>query len=404
MKHILRLHNAIKKHIKNIQEKAREARNQEIIDTTIIESDIPAKEKDSENKSTIVFEIKGSTVIKTVTLTILTIYFWTLFGELTEILLVLLVAIILSAAISPVVGFLEKYKVPRALSIVMLYVILLGIVFIVLTSLIPLIIKQLTDFANYLIDLIKNVEQEGVKAIPFIDYITLYVDKEQLVTTIQGSLDSIANNIGTFTKEALSTITSVITNIVSWGGYGLTVLVATFFIVLDESGFESFVISLLPDRYKKYFTKQGKAIALKLGAWLRGQIVLSFTIGLIAFIMLSLLGVEYAFTIAIVTAIAEFVPIVGPLISAVPATLLALSQSSTLALMVLISYLILNTIESNIIAPLIMKKSVGLNPLAIIFAMLIGFKLIGPIGIFLAIPVASAIMVIVNNYASKKDK
>jgi len=392
MKKLSELHKQLKKHLANLKQPV----------VTNKKKVTRVKIKDT-HENIMWIDIKSTTIIKIVVLVVFLTYFWSLLGELSHILFILLVSMIFSAAISPIVTWFQKYKVPRWLSILLIYTILIGILFVILISLIPLFIDQMTSATNYLIGLVKNIQNDGIKAIPFIEYITPYVDEERLLITLQDSLDVIANNIGNFTGNILGPITSILTNVASLSGITFTVFVMTFFMVIDEKGFETFILKLIPRKHKRYVSEQGREIRYKLGAWLRGQLILNFVIAAIAFIFLSIIGVKYAFTIALITALTEFIPIIGPLIAAVPATLLALTQGFTMGLVVLICYILLNTIESNIIAPLIMKKSVGLHSMAVILAMLIGFTLMGPVGIILSIPLASIVMVIVNDYTSRNN-
>jgi len=387
---IMKIHKKIKDHLDKIR-KSSEEKQVEVI-----------KKEKKEKEMVYWINIKAITVVKIIIVSLIILYLSRLIGELSNIVFMLLISSIIAAAISPIVNWLEKYKVPRSLSITLIYTVVLGLIFVLLVTLIPVTIKQLTLLTNYLIGLVTDIQDQGLKAIPYIDYITKYINEEVLLNTIESTLDTLVENIGNISADLLGSLTSILTNVVSWGAISLTIFVMTFLIVIDEKGFEKFILSLIPKPYESYVAVQGRAICNKLGAWLRGQLVLNVIIATIAYIFLTIVGSEYAFTIALITGITEFVPIIGPLIAAVPAVLLSLTQSVTLGIVVLIGYILLNTTESNIITPLIMKKSVGLNPLAVILAMAIGVTLIGPIGIILSIPVASAFMVIINDYTSRK--
>jgi len=379
--------------IKQIQEEA--SLNSESTKTK------PKKAETEVPENKIYLDIKSTTIIKIVVIVILMYYVWSLLSQLHSLLLSVLVSLILSAAITPIVNKLQSYKIPRALSIIIIYLLILSFIFFLITALVPLAITQLTNLATFIVNLLKDIQKNGIEGIPYINYITPYVDKARLATVLQDTLNSLAKNVGNLTSSSLTYVTSIFSNILSIAGYAVVVFCATFFMIIDENAYEKFVLNIVPKKSRYYFEVVGKEIAKKLGDWLRGQLLLSFTLGVIAYLFMSIIGSKYAFTIAMITALTEFIPVIGPYIAAVPAVVLSLSQNLTLGLVALIGYLIIHTLEANVIAPMIMKKSVGLNPLVVILGMLTGYHLIGPLGIFLAVPVSSALMVIIHDYVRR---
>ena len=135
----------------------------------------------------------------------------------------------------------------------------------------------------------------------------------------------------------------------------------------------------------------------KLGNWLRGQIVLSVSIGVTTWVVLTLLGVDFAFPLAVIAGILEIIPTIGPIISAVPAIIVALNISPILAGVVAISYFLIQLLENNILVPRIMQRAVGLNPIVIIIGIIVGSRLLGVAGALLAIPFIVFLVVIYRN-------
>jgi len=136
----------------------------------------------------------------------------------------------------------------------------------------------------------------------------------------------------------------------------------------------------------------------KLGAWLRGQIVLSLAIGVITWFVLTILGIPFALPLAILAGFLEIIPTIGPIIAAIPAVIVAFAISPFMGLVVMLAYVGIQVAENNILVPKIMQKAVGLNPVVILVAILIGANLMGIIGALLSIPLVSAAIIIFRAY------
>ncbi len=124
---------------------------------------------------------------------------------------------------------------------------------------------------------------------------------------------------------------------------------------------------------------------------MQGQLFLGVIVGVLVYIGLSLLGIRFALLLAIIAGILELVPYIGPVLSAIPAVILAFFQAPILALWILILYIVVQQLENYLLVPVIMKKVVGLNPVVVIIALLIGGKLLGILGIILAVPAAAVL-------------
>ncbi|MBM3256695.1 MAG: AI-2E family transporter, partial [Candidatus Moranbacteria bacterium] len=140
----------------------------------------------------------------------------------------------------------------------------------------------------------------------------------------------------------------------------------------------------------------------KMGHWLLGQMLLNIIVGALVYVGLTLLGVPYALLLALLAAAFEVVPYIGPILSSVAGILVALSVSPLLGLFVLIMYIVIQQAENHLIVPLVMKQAVGLNPVAVIIAMLIGAQLAGALGLILAIPTTAALSVFISDFVSHK--
>ena len=142
----------------------------------------------------------------------------------------------------------------------------------------------------------------------------------------------------------------------------------------------------------------------KLGAWLRGQIILMIVVGVLTYIGLLILGVKYALVLAIFAGIAEIVPYAGPIIAAVPAIGIGLTMSPFKGMIVALLYFGIQQIENAVLTPKIMQKSVGLNPVVSLFALMVGFKFAGLVGALLAIPVATIVAVFLRDLIGHEEE
>jgi predicted PurR-regulated permease PerM len=170
---------------------------------------------------------------------------------------------------------------------------------------------------------------------------------------------------------------------------------------VDELALEKFSVSLFPDRYSIYISKRLEMIKTKIGQWIRGQILVSLVAAIITFIGLAIAGVEFSLLISVITGICMIIPVFGRVVAAVLALPIVLNQSPALALFLVIYYFAVSQIENNILVPLLMNKAVGLSPLIIIFALMVGFQFMGVLGLVLAIPVATIISIFAKDIGKR---
>lgn len=299
---------------------------------------------------------------------------WLLF-LIREVLIILFLAIIFMSALSPVVNYLEKIKVPRVLAIALTYIV-------VVTSLVGLISLTITPLVEQTITLAQNLPGTIDQIFP-------------------GAINQsvIQDQITEFTKNALGVGLIIFDNFIGL----ISIAVLAFYMLLDREKLDNVATQFFPQYDDRIRSISGK-IEEKLGAWVRGQIALSLIIGTATYIILSLLGVPYALPLAIFAGFLEIVPVIGPIISAVPAVLIAYTSSPLLALFVVIAFFVIQQLENHLVVPQVMKKAVGLNPLIVIIAVAIGGKLLGIAGALLAVPITVVIQIITQDILKEEKK
>lgn len=297
---------------------------------------------------------------------------WVIY-QILGLILLLFVAFIFTSALSPIVNVLHKYKIPKALGIAMVYlVIVLGLGSLIAISFTPLI----TETGN-LMSALPNVLNSLL---------------------VFGHIDPnvINSQIPDLSKSFVTLLQAFFNNFITL----IFLLVITFYLLLEKDEVERRAAKLFvgnEQRIKNLFEQ----IEEKLGSWLRGQIALSVIIGVLVYIGLLLLQVPYALPLAIWAGLLEVVPVIGPILSSLPAILVALTISPVLAGVTALTYFVIQQLENHIIVPQVMKKAVGLNPLLVILAVAIGGRLLGFGGALLAVPIAVVLQIVVTDLVSE---
>jgi predicted PurR-regulated permease PerM len=308
-----------------------------------------------------------------------------------DILALILVSVFLAAAIMPWVNWFHKRNIPRALSVLIIYL----SAFAVLALVIVLIIPPLSDQIN---QLSRSFPEYFQRVIVGFSEIQQFNSGAEGITSIQESLGSLQTALSSATQGVFSAVSSIFGGII----FFLAALVLTFYMVLNEELFMKFVEQITPQGYKIYAIKFIKRAQVKLGKWLRGQLFLMLFIGVLTYIGLLILGVKFALVLALIAGLLELVPYAGPIISAVPALVIALTQSPLMAVLVAILYFVIQQIENNVLVPKVMQKAVGLNPIVTIVAILVGAKLGGILGAILAVPVATVLSMFISDWREHK--
>lgn len=297
---------------------------------------------------------------------------WALF-LIRDVIILLFIAIIFMSALTPIVSFLEKLKLPRSLAIAITYIIVISLI----AGLLSFILTPLIDQT---VNLVTNLPQYSSRLLPEGGPIDRTVIQQEL---------------GNFSRNALEFTFAIFNNFLGF----ISVAVLTFYLLLQREHLDTLITQFAIGRESRVKRIASK-IQEKLGAWVRGQLALSLIIGLSVYIMLTLLEVPYAIPLAILAGLMEVVPVIGPIISAIPAILVAYLAAPITALWVTLAYFVIQQLENHLIVPQVMKQAVGLNPLVIILAVAIGGRLLGISGALLAVPITLVIQIIIEDLLS----
>ena len=306
--------------------------------------------------------------------------FWTLIGVVAsiyaviafkEVIFIFLLAIVVASALNFYISSLNKFKVPRILSLVVIYLaFIVSIAFLVYLISGPVVseLESFTSSANPSFHSFLNGKQLILGFVPA----ELLANWSNWISKIVSSPEKV---VGLF-FGVLNSLTAL-----------LFILILTFYLSLKPEGIESFISFFLTKRQEERFLKVWRRVKIKIYRWFSAQIILSALITVLSFIALRIIGVKYAVVLSLISGVFELVPIIGPILAGILAATVALEQSFNSAVLIALAYLLIQQTESHLIVPNIMKKAVDLNPAVVLFLVLIGTEIGGGvIGIIVAIP------------------
>jgi len=322
----------------------------------------------------------------TITLFILSLFF--LFA-IRRIVVILFIAFIIMSALYPSVSWLEKRKVPKALAIGVIYIFgtisLVGlaslIAFPLVTQLADLL-SRLPEFAGSLVDRVGPLKDW---------YIENEIDKQLADITKELAKGAVGfgGNFFNIFKQAWGIVGTVL-------GF-ISIVMLSLYMLVEHDRAMSAILGIIPLRDRVRANKIINKVEDQLGKWLRGQLVLSVIVGAMVWCVLALLRLEFSLPLAILAGVLEMIPNFGPLISLVPAWLLAVGTGTPFQIVAVpIAYWMIQQIENNYLVPQVMKKAVGLNPIITMVAFLIGAEIGSIPGAVLAVPIAAVIQILVK--------
>lgn len=303
---------------------------------------------------------------------------------LVEVWVIVSGALLVGASLAPAVEWLEKMHMPRAIAVSVTFLAVTAGAVIALMSLIPTIMGQGQDLATSL---------------------PLYVDNLQaLMTTLHARHPAIPEGskmIGFMAEQG----SQVLSNAFSLTGrfvwimvVVLSILFLALFMLLDGRSLQANLLRLIPIRQRSQLPALLQTVERRIGRYMLGLGIICLLAGLVTWWSMAILGVPYALLIGAVTALLQAIPLVGPLVGGGLAALLGLSISAKLAVYAMVAYTVIQQVIGQFLFPLLMGRTIGMHPVWIAVALLVGGTLYGLTGAFLAIPMAIAISIVIECY------
>ncbi|MFJ5623701.1 AI-2E family transporter [Peribacillus loiseleuriae] len=306
----------------------------------------------------------------------------------------ILIAGFLYFIFNPVVIFLTNQRVPKGLAILLIFVLFVGIIAILSSLIGPALTKQITDLVNNLPEYIGQGRE-------FFDNFLASKQYQWFLNQNYVSLDKMETSLINFVKElpsylttSLSSVFSVVTNITLTI---VTVPFVLFYMLKDGHKFPHAIAKFIPAHYRREGITLLGETAATLSTYIQGQFLVCLFVGVATFIGYLIIDLPYAIVLALIGALTNIIPYVGPFLGAAPAVIVGLIDSPIQAGIVIIVVVIVQQLDSNLISPLVIGKKLNTHPLTIIFVLLVAGNLAGILGMILAIPTYSVIKTIVLN-------
>jgi len=303
-----------------------------------------------------------------------------------QILLGLFLAIVISSGLEALVNMLERTGLPRSIGVILIFLVAVILVIFIVYSLAPVVIVEVNSIFS----------TTGAAANGALGGL--------LSSKTSQSLSTIVSQISAQFFAGSSSPLDIFSNAIGSVGLAVAVILCSFYLTLSKDGVERFIKVVIPPDYEETALQIYERSRKLISNWLRTQLLLSLIFGFTVWAGLALLHVPYALLIAVLAGLFELVPFVGPFLSGAMAVIAALAVSSTLALYTLIFFVIAEQFEANFLVPILNQQIVGLHPVIVIVALLIGATVGGILGIVIAVPAAGVFQEVIQQWSSKKRR
>ncbi len=310
---------------------------------------------------------------------------------LKDIVLIVVTAVVIATAIEPGVAALVRRKTPRVLAVILVYLLMFLLMFTIFYFFLPSIFEEFTTFLASLPTYLETMSSIGALD----EYTTLFgsapsvLSFEEIVESVRGFFD-----FGGVFGNALSAASFIFGGVFSF----VLIVVFSFYFAVAETGVDDFLRIITPKSQQPYVLNLWERSKRKIGLWMQGQLLLAVIMGVLVYLGLTILGVKHALILAVIAAVFEIIPVFGPVLAAVPAVAIAFVDGGLgLGLLAIALYVIAQQFENHLIYPLVVTRVVGVPPLLVILALIIGAELAGFLGILLSVPAAAVVQELVSD-------
>lgn len=315
-------------------------------------------------------EISSKTIIFIIGVLIL---LWFLI-QIIDVIMALFVAVLLMAILDAPVSKLSRYRIPRSVSVMVVYIVTFGLFASAVGFVASPLIEQTTSFAKNFPGYVQNI---GISS-----------------TVIEQANSEIAAFIGSLPTYVVKLSVTVFSNI--WALF--SVLILAFYLLTARDRLDDQVSAFFGDEKRKPVQNFLNDLEERLGGWFRAQIALMLIIGLSVYIGLTILGIPYALPLAIFSGLLEIIPMIGPIISSIPIVLIGFGISPVMGLTLLGFVILVQALENYLLVPKLFERSIGVSPIATILAFAIGSKVAGVTGVLLSVPVLLVFQIIYKRF------
>ena len=360
--------------------------------------------------------INSGTIIKTIVIFAIVGFLYLM----SDLVLVVLASVVIASAIEPLVKWFAKIRVGRLPAVIITYAGLFSALIGFFYFFLPTLLNETLNFTNAFPryfestavwnplskekadqsrDIAQNVSQGLAESKEIAEKISASLEAASPENNVAGNkinkkaglsdlITGLQNVLSHFSSGFVNTVSAIFGGVLSF----VLIVVLSFYLAVQEDGVVNFLKVITPLKSEKYVISLWKRSQQKIGYWMQGQILLGVIVGVLIYLGLTILGVKNAILLSVFAAFFEIIPLFGPVIAAIPAVLLSFADGGlTAGLLVVGLYLIIQQFENHLIYPLVVKKVVGVSPILVILALVIGYKLAGFLGVLLSVPIAAAI-------------
>ncbi|WP_425447162.1 AI-2E family transporter [Dethiothermospora halolimnae] len=321
---------------------------------------------------------------------------------MSEIMGPVITSIVFAYLLNPLINFLENKGLKRLWGVLLVYVILIVAIILISVSIFPKVagelqnlIKMLPDYFEDMSVFFKNIYEDYSKNLD-----KLPEEFQSINEVIRENFDRLQNYLVSSFKSITSSIINMFSKIISF----IIIPVLTFYFLKDKDFFKKKIILTIPKNMRNETIRISREIDGVLGKFIRGQLIVATFVGINTAIGLLIIGVDFALTIGLIAGMANVIPYFGPIIGIFPALTFALLDDPIKGIWVILLFILVQQIESNILSPKIVGESVGLHPVIVIISLIIGGNVLGILGMLLAVPVAAIIRIITSFVVEKLTK
>ncbi|MDB5237940.1 MAG: hypothetical protein JWM46_210 [Candidatus Kaiserbacteria bacterium] len=337
--------------------------------------------------------ITSGTVLKTVIILVLA----ALLYYLRSVVLIVLTAIVIASAVEPGVRALTRRGLPRILGVISVYALLFGTFFVIFYFFLPSVLEDFATFASNIPAYLESVTRSGA----FDSYTSILglpsvstISSADIMASIRESL-----NIGGAFGNAFSAVSHIFGGVFSF----VLIIVFSFYFAVIETGVDDFLNIITPKSHQAYVAGLWRRSQHKIGLWMQGQLLLGVIMGVLVFLLLTIFQVPHALVLAVIAGCFEIIPVFGPILAAVPAVAIAFAAGGPkLGIIVVVIYVIAQQFENHLIYPQVVTRVVGVPPLLVILALIVGAELAGFLGIILSVPAAATLQELVKDLQGGK--
>ncbi len=329
-----------------------------------------------------ILDISWRTILK-ISLVVLCFY---IVYSIRDIIVWFIFALTISILFNPVINFLQKRKISRIVGIILVYFGFFGIFSFLVYLVVPLFASEIRLFLESFPQYFEKISPP-LKGLGFQAFENMETFIESIGTTLEKMADNIFNVL-----------------FVVFGGFFsfLGIITIAVFLSLEEKAVEKTLVLFFPKKYESYVLNLWERCQKKVAGWFGARIIACLFVGIASCITFLLFDIKYPLALGLFAGVFNFIPYIGPLFTAILLFLIIFPTEMLKAVFVLIVFFLIQQIEGNVLSPLLMKKIIGISPVVVVIALIVGGKLWGILGAFLAIPLAGILFEFLKEFLQKK--